>query len=518
MLWLNGLLAGVCVGCTVASLMAYRQARGNSAVVLLMGAALSLRLLLIGLDPFLHDWDERFHALVAKNLRADYLLPVLRASPVMPYDYRLWTSNYVWLHKQPLFLWQMALSMQLFGTNEVALRLPSALLGALLVWPVYRLGCFIFSSAVGYHAALLLAFAYYQLELTTGWQSVDHNDAAFLAYVTASLWAYYESRNSTQPWRWSVLVGLFAGAAVLCKWLPGLVVYAAWALEILLAKDRRLTTRGYRFLAVALATTALVVLPWQLYSHYQFPRESAFEVRYAARHFGQTLEGQSGPWYFYFTHNMWYQYQWLVVLVGVGLVLLFTLLGRGRALRPLLVSCGLVFGFYSLAATKMPSYTYVVAPVLFLLAALAWVKISSCLRPKNNRWPWLTQGLLLLLVLGFDLRPLSLLKHHTLRFAAASTRAERQVKVERTATYRHLDAVVPPGYIIFNAPPLAETEAMFYSRQNVYSGWPTEAEYDQLRRQGVHLAAFAGEQPAPAYLPAGEVLLIPWGGSFPAWP
>ena len=169
----------------------------------------------------------------------------------------------------------MALSMRLWGPTEVALRLPSALLGSLVLWPVYRLGRIIFSPAVGYHAALLLAFAYYQLELTTGWQSVDHNDAAFLAYVTASLWAYYESHNSARPWRWCMLVGLSAGAAVLCKWLPGLVVYAAWAAEVLLDKNCRSTARAYGRFGGAAAVTAVVVLPWQLYIWRQFPLESA---------------------------------------------------------------------------------------------------------------------------------------------------------------------------------------------------------------------------------------------------
>lgn len=518
MTWLNWVLGGICIGGTMASQATYRQGRPTRAVLLLMGAALSLRILLIGLDPFLHDWDERFHALVAKNLRADYLLPVLRSRPVLPYDYHLWTSNHIWLHKQPLFLWQMALSMRLWGPTEVALRLPSALLGSLVLWPVYRLGRIIFSPAVGYHAALLLAFAYYQLELTTGWQSVDHNDAAFLAYVTASLWAYYESHNSARPWRWCMLVGLSAGAAVLCKWLPGLVVYAAWAAEVLLDKNCRSTARAYGRFGGAAAVTAVVVLPWQLYIWRQFPLESAFEARYAARHFSQVLEGQGEPWYFYLTHDMWYQYQWLVLLIGLGLALLITPSERVRTLRPLVVSCGLIFGIYSLAATKMPSYTYVVAPVVLLSAALAWVKISARIRLAANRWPYLAEGLLLLLVIVLDLRPIALLKHHTLRFAAASTRAERQTKMHRAATYRRLDAVVPLGYVVCNAPPLAETEAMFYSSQNVYPGWPTAAEYQQLRRQGLCLAAFAGEQPAPAYVPPGEVLVIPWAGSSPAWP
>ena len=47
----------------------------------------------------LHEWDERFHALVAKNLIADPLKPTLYRSPAVAYDYRDWTSNHVWLHQ-----------------------------------------------------------------------------------------------------------------------------------------------------------------------------------------------------------------------------------------------------------------------------------------------------------------------------------------------------------------------------------------------------------------------------------
>ena len=44
--------------------------RGNIkiALIFLLISAFLLRLLMISLDPFLHEWDERFHALVAKNM------------------------------------------------------------------------------------------------------------------------------------------------------------------------------------------------------------------------------------------------------------------------------------------------------------------------------------------------------------------------------------------------------------------------------------------------------------------
>ncbi|WP_460503701.1 ArnT family glycosyltransferase, partial [Hymenobacter agri] len=343
----------------------YRQ-RMAWAVGLLMAAALLLRLVMAALDPFLHEWDERFHAVVAKNMMQHPLAPMLHPG-LLPYDYKAWCCNHIWLHKQPLFMWQMALSMKLFGVNEVALRLPSALLGSLVLYPVYRLGRLLLDADTGYVAALLAAFAFYQLEQTSGVIGMDHNDVAFAAYVTASIWAYYEYRRGGRPWRWLVLVGVFAGAAVLCKWLPGLVVYAGWGVAILQESPRRWAEYGR--LAASVAVAVAVALPWQLYSAWRFPLESAYERAYNTRHFFEPLEGHDYPWYYHFsmlpTH-----YGALLVLMALGLVLLTRRGQLGRLLPVLAMILG-VYAFFTVAATRMYSYTYVVSALLLLLAAVA---------------------------------------------------------------------------------------------------------------------------------------------------
>jgi len=42
------------------------------------------------LDPFLNLWDERFHALVAKNMINNPLKPMLYADPILAQDYSPW--------------------------------------------------------------------------------------------------------------------------------------------------------------------------------------------------------------------------------------------------------------------------------------------------------------------------------------------------------------------------------------------------------------------------------------------
>ena len=70
------------------------------AISLLIISGLILRIY-TSADFFLHSWDEMYHALVAKNLIKHPLLPTLYDNPVLPYDFKAWVQNHVWLHKQP---------------------------------------------------------------------------------------------------------------------------------------------------------------------------------------------------------------------------------------------------------------------------------------------------------------------------------------------------------------------------------------------------------------------------------
>ncbi len=76
--------------------------------------------LFVASTNYLLPWDERYHALVAKNLIEHPLLPALYENPILPYDYKQWAGNHIWVHKQPVTLWGMALSIKLFGTNVIA--------------------------------------------------------------------------------------------------------------------------------------------------------------------------------------------------------------------------------------------------------------------------------------------------------------------------------------------------------------------------------------------------------------
>lgn len=195
------------------------------ALVLLFLAAFLLRMCMISLDPFLNKWDERFHALVAKNMMEHPFMPMLRKDAILPFNYGDWSGNHIWLHKQPFFLWQMAMSLKVFGINEFAVRFPGALMGAIQILFIYRIGKLVLNNQTGYLSALLFAGSYFQLQQTSGLIGMDQNDIAFGFYTIASIWALIEFNYSHKKY-WILLIGLFSGIAILNKWLTGLLVYA----------------------------------------------------------------------------------------------------------------------------------------------------------------------------------------------------------------------------------------------------------------------------------------------------
>ena len=85
----------------VASLICFHYtSKINLSVILRLIGTLVLKLFHIHLDHFLNNWDEMFHALVAKNMSHHPLKPVLYPEALRVYDFREWTNNYIWLHSR----------------------------------------------------------------------------------------------------------------------------------------------------------------------------------------------------------------------------------------------------------------------------------------------------------------------------------------------------------------------------------------------------------------------------------
>ena len=112
----------------ILSLITYHIDKKRIGLILLFIGSIGLGYFIANLDHFLIIWDEQYHALVAKNMMNNPFKPTLYSIPLLEYDYKNWTGNHIWVHKQPLFLWQMALSLKIVGINEMAIRIPSIII------------------------------------------------------------------------------------------------------------------------------------------------------------------------------------------------------------------------------------------------------------------------------------------------------------------------------------------------------------------------------------------------------
>ncbi len=163
-------------------------------ILLLILCGLALRVY-VSTDCCLHLWDERYHALVAKNLIKHPLIPTLYDNPVLPYDYKSWISNHIWLHKQPLPLWAMAASMSLFGVNEIALRIPSIILSTLGIWLIFAIGSYLFNKKTGFLAAFLFSINGLIVETTGGRAAADHIDLFFIIFIELAVFFLLHLQN-----------------------------------------------------------------------------------------------------------------------------------------------------------------------------------------------------------------------------------------------------------------------------------------------------------------------------------
>ncbi|HTO55481.1 MAG TPA: glycosyltransferase family 39 protein [Myxococcota bacterium] len=367
--------AGLSLALVASAFAAWSARRGalHPAVSALALAALCLRVppaAHFGLSP----WDERYHALVAKNALDDFWVPKLVAEPLAEPAPDDWKHSHVWLHKPPGMTWLIAGSYALFGVNEGALRLPSVLLSSGFVLLVFAIARRFATPQAALLAAALAAWHARLLLLVAGERATDHVDVGMTCATALGVLCALRAAESANdsPRRFAArvaLVGVTTALAWYVKETPALIVPA------LLAAALRARSAGWRttFASTggALAVAALLVLPWLLYTAHAFPELAAFARGRGARYFLHVVDGQGGPWWFHLA-NLPLDFGWAAPL-ALGWLALESL--RRRELRPLAAWAALVYGVFSLAATKMQSYVLIAAPAV--LAAVGWLVLDA---------------------------------------------------------------------------------------------------------------------------------------------
>jgi 4-amino-4-deoxy-L-arabinose transferase len=365
-------LAGIAAA-LAASALALREATAGRSARAAIGLALAA--LLLRTPPAAHfsleRWDERYHALVAKNALESPLPPMLVARPLRepaPLD---WQHAHVWLHKPPLTTWLMAAAMKLAGQNEIALRLPSLLFSSLGVLVTFAIARRFVSARAALAAAAFQTWNGRVILLAAGLRATDHVDTLMtFAIALGVLQAVRagEALEESRPRAWLEVAGVGAAtaAALLTKDAPALIVPAFFGCLLLLRKLPWSVRLGAPAFASVVALA--LVAPWQIYTAQHFPALAAVMRGRGALYFTTVVDERGGPWYFHFANLP--RHFGLLAPIPVALFCIRGFTPAGRALLPLIAWLALVYGAFSLAATKMEAYVFIASPVVFI--ALGW--------------------------------------------------------------------------------------------------------------------------------------------------
>lgn len=442
----------------------YRDQQFETAVFLLMLGGLVLRIYTAS-DFFLHEWDERYHALVAKNMVGQPWYPTLYKNPVLPFSLEDWTSNHVWLHKQPVALWFMSASISVFGTHELAVRLPSILFSTLSIWLVFRVGTRFRNREVGLLAAFFMAINGLVIELTAGRVATDHVDICFMFFILLSVYLILKY-DQKKHWMYNVLAGLALGVAILTKWLPALIVLPIW-LIVAWKNGKSIPTLLIHF-GLFTAIAATVFLPWQFYIHSAFPAEAAHEAGFNFRHLTETIEEHSGG-LFYFIHKIRINYGELIYLPMLWF--LYTFIHRKERHPIRLATAVWMMGplvVFSLAETKMQGYLLISAPAFFIVTACFFLHLYRQYQQKN-KYRWLL-ALVLFALIALPVR------YSIERIKPFQNRDRSPAWVSDLKLFPANEG------ILFNYP--HPVEAMFYTNLTVYSILPADSTIERLADEG----------------------------------
>ncbi len=436
------------------------------AFALLMISILSFGLFAIFQYDFLFPWDERFHALVAKNMVETPLEPKLyRDMIITEFDYKPWYKAHIWLHKQPWFLWQMAFVMSIFGDSVYAMRGASVAMLLLFTLSIYfatrRL-----NPRFAFWLALIAAFQPFLFNLINGKTGMEHNDIAFIAWIAFSFWGLTEYVSSPYKIRGLLMIAIGCGIAVLTKWMGGFLVYGAWGLYLIFKREKQL--KAWLLMGTAFLITIAVVLPWQLYIFSNYYDIAHYEWEYNGKHLFEVLEGHAGPWY-YHLKIWWENFRIISLLILLAFFIVVIKSDKKAYTLALFGSALFVIILFSLAQTKLPVYSIIALPPALLAIASVSVKLNL-----NNAF---VRGGIALFVVVSALHFFNLIR------AKPLTDYEKNALKQKNF-YAPLRNSLPQNAVLFNTSVFEHPELMFYTDRIVYETIPSAQQLELTEQKG----------------------------------
>lgn len=279
----------------------------------------------------------------------------------MSHNVEDWSSCETWLAKPPLALWFMALSMKIFGVNEIALRLPSLIFSTLTIYIVYLIGRKLYSNNVGLMSAFFYSINGILYEINIGLLSGDHVDTLFHLLFHISIYALI-SKNTFSSIKIGIFIGCIVGFAFLTKWIMAFfIIFVGTIYIIYVRKD---IIQLLKFLSSLTLAFVIISFPWLCWIFRQFPIEANLILKGMFSPITSVVQEHNGS-ILYYLDSIRINVNELVYLPIIFLVVKFiTRMTKERFLLLSWIMIPLVL--LSLSSTKREVYILMAATPLFI--------------------------------------------------------------------------------------------------------------------------------------------------------
>jgi 4-amino-4-deoxy-L-arabinose transferase-like glycosyltransferase len=327
----------------------------------------------------LFDWDEINFAECAREMLAsgDYFSVKINYRP-------FW-------EKPPIFIWLQALSMNVFGVNEFAARLPNAICGCITLLVLFNIGRKLVDNQFGLvwvmvYAASFLPHFYFKSGIIDPW----FNLFIFLGIYYFILTTNQASQNNN---RTVLLSALFIGLAILTKGPAALLIFGLCYLVFMAIKRFR-NTLPLKQLILFGVSVAVVGSLWFLLLILTGNAAIIKEFfLYQVRLFNTQDAGHGGPFF----------YHWIVLLIGCFPLSIFAISALKRSAYDtpfqkhfklwMHIMFWVVLILFSIVKTKIVHYSSLCYFPLSFMGAYAVYKLMN----EEFQWKKIT-GILLITV------------------------------------------------------------------------------------------------------------------------
>ncbi len=342
--------------------------------------ALLIGILTLCYMTFFHHLDEFTIRLWDEGRNAVSALEMLKTNnPIVTYFNGV---PDLWNTKPPLHIWIVAIMYKIFGVNELALRLPSAIAASLVTVIIFIFGLKVLKNRwIGFLGSLIILSSMGFPDLHIG-RTGDY-DALLVLFIflgSLSFFVYLESKIT----KYMYLCGLFFTLGVLTKGIAGLLIVPGIILYVLLSGNLIKLFKNKSFWKTILSVLLTIVSYYVLREFFNHGYLAAVWQEEIWARTQDNLGANSIDFWYYWKLFASFRFQKWIYFVPFSIIIYF-LTKNKTTKRFVLFSYIIVISYFliiSKTETKQMWYDAQLYPFMSLLVAISLIEII-------NKFPFL---------------------------------------------------------------------------------------------------------------------------------